>query len=220
MDRTGLENQIRTLGGDPGFVFFLLDRSFPIRKRKETFPVSSKENAALSQKIKRQIQKQRPENWKPCWDEMKKTLRVGRETLFSLESKAGFSESYGRVSRIPVEIPGSQLPGGYVFREIQGTGRPVDLSTVRQWGTICILITYFRRISGKPHWATFADLVNFSLQEERWDYSNIQIAWQSRKKDFDIYNPAAFLDSKLEFYRICSGEDPDRIQNILIGPNS
>ncbi len=210
MDRTGLENQIRKISGDPDFVFFLLDSSFPINKSTEIISSSSKENAALSRKIKRQIQKQLPENGKPCWDEMKKILKARRGPLYSLETRAGFTESHGRISRIPVEIPESQLSGGYVFREIQGPSRPVDLLAMRQWGTIWLLTTYFRRISDKPHWATAADLVNLDLQEERWDYSNIQVAWQDRKKDFGIFNPEAFLESNLELYRNYSGKPPVR----------
>ncbi|MHB1605112.1 MAG: hypothetical protein ACYCTV_01785 [Leptospirales bacterium] len=196
MDRTGLENQIRKIGGDPDFVFFLFDSSFPINKSTETISNSSQEKAAPSRKIKRQIQKQRPENWKPCWDEMKKILKAGRGPLYSLETRAGFRESFG---------PASRMPGGYGFREIQEQGSPVDLLAMRQWGAIWLLTTYFRRVSGRPCWKIVADLVNAYLREEKWDYFKIQIPWQDQKKDFETFNPETFLEGPLELFRSYSG---------------
>ena len=190
------------IGGDPDFVFFLFDSSFPVRKNILTFPLPPREKAALYKRVKRRTQKHHPENWKHVWAEMKKALKAGQDPIFSLETRAGVIETFGPVSRIP---------GGYGFREMKGTGRPVDLLVVRQWGKIWNLITYFRKVSRKPHWTLISNLVNFYLGEERWDYSTLQRAWQDRQKDFAILNPEAFLENRLESYRRSSERTQSRL---------
>lgn len=192
MDRMALKEDIRKIDGDPDFVFFLFNNSFPVRIKIQTFPTSPQEKAALYKKNKRQIQRQNPENWKQDWDRMKPILKAGREPIYSLETATGITVSFGPVSRVP---------GGYGFRETRGNGRPVDMLAQWQLGVAWIMTAYFRKVSRSPHWQLVADLVNFYLHEERWDYSSLRIAWQGRKKDFALYNPKAFLEGWLEVYR-------------------